>query len=402
MLQANRSTLTNGSAVEVFIVFLKLGLTSFGGPIAHIGYFRKALVEQRGWVNDHQFGQLLAICQFLPGPASSQLGFSLGLIRAGWLGAVSAFLAFTLPSVILLVSFVFLLTFISSTTNDVLIHGLKIVAFAVVADGVLGMSKNLCPDKISATIATLAIAILLLLDSAFTQILIIIAGGLAGTIFYHEKANIDDITIPVNYSVLTAWVCLLVFFVLLFGLPLLVGESVNGFSIANTFYQAGSLVFGGGHVVMPLLEDSVVTSGWVSKESFLAGYGASQAIPGPMFAFSAYLGAIIPNSEVILLSVIIAVLFIFLPGFLLVTAALPLWGFVAGNPIATRAIAGANAAVVGLLGAALYDPVFTSAIKNGSDLAIGIIAFTLLAVWRVSPLLVVVWCVGASLIKTYI
>ncbi|MCG6938228.1 MAG: chromate efflux transporter [Gammaproteobacteria bacterium] len=388
----------NGTVAEVFVTFLKLGLTSFGGPVAHLGYFRTELVERRRWLSENQYSQLLAICQFLPGPASSQMGFSLGLMRAGWFGALSAFLAFTLPSVLLLVAFASVLPQLSGPVGQAAIHGLKIVACAVVADAVLGMSRNLCPDALRRSIAILAAAVLLLVDTAWIQLLVVAGGAVAGILVCRVAATEASVKIQIGYGARTGGLLLLLFFVLLSGLPLLAPANTALMSIADAFYRAGALVFGGGHVVLPLLEDAVVATGWVTRQDFLAGYGASQAIPGPMFAFSAYLGAVISSDQAWWLNAATALLFIFLPGFLLVAAVLPLWRAISHNQLAANAIAGVNAAVVGLLGAALYDPIFISGITNGAELAIGLIAFSLLAVWRLSVLVVVAWCVAASVL----
>lgn len=387
-----------GRSTEVFTTFLKLGCTSFGGPIAHIGYFHKELVERRKWVTETQFSQLLAICQFLPGPASSQLGFSLGLIRAGWLGALVAFLGFTLPSVFLLLGFASVLPLLSSAVGLAAVHGLKIVAFAVVADAVLGMAKNLCPDVPRATIAVIAAAVLLLVSSAWAQLLIVAAGAVAGMSLCRCEQTARESQLQINYGIKLGAMLLVLFFTLLIALPLFSSTDAGLLSLAEAFYRAGALVFGGGHVVLPLLEDSVVASGWVTSETFLAGYGASQAIPGPMFTFSAYLGAVIPIEQSIWLGATTALLFMFLPGFLLVAGALPFWHAISHNMMANNAIAGVNAAVVGLLGAALYDPIFISAIQGAADMAIGIIAFALLSVWRLSAVVAVVWCVVASML----
>jgi chromate transporter len=390
-----------GSVTEVFNTFLKLGLTSFGGPVAHIGYFRKELIEKRQWVNEHQFSQLLAICQFLPGPASSQLGFVLGLLRAGWLGALAAFLAFTLPSALLLVGFASTLPLLSSSIGASAIHGLKIVAFSVVADAVFGMSKILCPDLSRRLIAVLAACVLLLVTSAWVQMLIIISGAMAGVFFCHQSA-ITKSNIKAGYSKKLG-LTLFAVFTLILMVVLLLPDQSGLLATGQAFYEAGALVFGGGHVVLPLLENAIVDTGLVTNERFLAGYGASQAIPGPMFAFSAYLGAIIPSTEHIdWLSAFIALTFMFLPGFLLVAATLPMWQSISNNPIAANAIAGINAVVVGILAATLYDPIFTSSVISYYDLAIGIIGFAMLMVWRLSPLLVVIWCVVTSVLLRFL
>lgn len=385
------------------MAFLKLGLTSFGGPIAHIGYFRAEIVERRGWISDDQFGQLLAICQFLPGPASSQLGFSLGLLRSGLPGAVAAFLAFTLPSVLLLVAFAAALTLLAGPAGQAAIHGLKLVACAVVADAVLGMSRKLCPDPPRRVIAVLASAVLLVGSSAWTQLVVVALGAVAGAFFLRGICPPGDTNpIQVSFGPRVGSILLLIFGGLLTGLPLLATGKPDFASVAEAFYRAGALVFGGGHVVLPLLRDSVVSSAWMSPGQFLAGYGASQAIPGPMFAFSAYLGAALsPGGDAYLMAAT-ALVFMFLPGFLLVAGVLPFWGAVSRNPAAGRAIAGVNAAVAGVLGAALYDPIFTSGITGPKDLAIALVAFGLLGVWRVSPIIVVLWCVFATVLQLWI
>jgi len=389
---------SHGSPTEVFLAFLKLGLTSFGGPVAHLGYFRKELVERRSWVSESQFSQLLAICQFLPGPASSQLGFSLGLARAGWFGAMAAFFAFTLPSALLLIGFATILPALSGPVGEAAIHGLKIVAFAVVADAVLSMSKKLCPDIQRATIAILSTGIMLAVGNAWIQLLVVMAGAIAG--LYVCKANTTDIAtlIPIHYGRKLGSILLLLFFGLLAGLPLFSSQNASLVSMAEAFYRAGALVFGGGHVVLPLLEDAVVSSGWISSETFLAGYGASQVIPGPMFAFSAYLGAVIPTTHNEWLGATIALLFMFTPGFLLVAGVLPFWRAVSHNTAVSDAVAGINAAVVGLLAAALYDPIFISAIQSATDMVIGMIGFVMLFVWRLSAIIVVAWSVAASVL----
>jgi chromate transporter len=390
------------SAFSVFRTFLKLGLTSFGGPTAHIGYFRKELVEKQHWVNDHQFSQLLAICQFLPGPASSQLGFTLGLLRAGWLGAVAAFIAFTLPSALLLISFAAALPMLASNIGLACIHGLKLVAVCVVADAVLGMAKKLCPDITRRIIAITAAAILLWMSTSWAQMLVISTGAIAGIFLCKNPAGIAQQAIQSKYSKQLGFSLLAIF--LLFLLMAIFIPNQSGFiAIAQAFYQAGALVFGGGHVVLPLLEDAVVTTGWVSHENFLAGYGASQAIPGPMFSFSAYLGAIIPTAEKISwLGASIALVSIFLPGFLLIAATLPVWEKVASNPKAAHAIAGINAAVVGILAATLYNPIFSSSVFNAYDLFVCTMGIAILVIKRLSPLYVVLWCVTASVVPIYL
>jgi chromate transporter len=397
MIETTEKKSPSGSPAEVFLTFLKLGLTSFGGPIAHLGYFRTEIVERRRWLSDEQFGQLLAICQFLPGPASSQLGFTLGLVRAGSFGALAAFVAFTLPSALLLVAFAAALPLLSGAIGEAAVHGLKLVACAVVADAVLGMSKKLCPDTLRRAIAVLSAAALLVASSALAQLAIVIVAAVIGAYFLREiTAPENDSGFQISYGPRVGAVLLVIFGGLLLGLPIIATGRPDFASVAEAFYRAGALVFGGGHVVLPLLQDSVVSTAWVAPEQFLSGYGASQAIPGPMFAFSAYLGAVLSPMENTYLMAATALAFMFLPGFLLVAGVLPFWGAVSRHPTAARAIAGVNAAVVGLLAAALYNPIFTSGITSQADLAVAVVAFGLLVVWRVSPLIVVLWCVIAS------
>ncbi len=395
------AVVAKGTVVEVFLVFLKLGLTSFGGPIAHLGYFRKELIEKRCWVSESQFSQLLAICQFLPGPASSQLGFALGLLRAGWLGALAAFLAFTLPSAVLLVGFWAVQPFLSGEVAVSAIHGLKLVAFAVVADAVLSMFKKLCPDARRRSIAVVATGALLLMGAAWSQTLIVVLGGAIVGVMFCRDAIADDRGYTLASYGKRGGVLLFAVFLGLLAAFAVIPAAGGLYPVAQAFYQAGAMVFGGGHVVLPLLEDSVVATGWVTSEQFLAGYGAAQAIPGPMFAFSAYLGAIIPTGHGAWLSASIALVFMFLPGFLLVAAVLPMWQAISQSPMAVNAIAGINAAVVGLLMAALYDPIFTSGITSATDLAIAVVGLGMLAVWRRSPLWVVLWCVLASVARLF-
>ena len=380
------------------VAFLKLGSTSFGGPIAHVVYFRREFVERRKWIGEAEFAQLLALCQFLPGPASSQLGFGLGLLRAGWGGAVAAFLAFTLPSALLLFAFAAVLPQISGTAGDATLHGLKLVALAVVAHGVLGMARQLCPDVPRATIAALAAVLILVSGQAWVQLVAVAAGAAAGLAVIRNAQPIAGGGLHVRYGATLGWTLLAVFALLLLGLPIAAQGAGGLLAVAEAFYRAGALVFGGGHVVLPLLEESVVEPGWVTRDEFLAGYGAAQAVPGPMFTIAAYLGARLPGAPGGIVGASVALAAIFLPGFLLLAGVLPLWRAIAARPVAARLIAGANAAVVGVLGAALYDPVWTSAVRGPVDLAIALVGFTLLASWRASALVVVLWCVGASVL----
>ena len=386
-----------GSAAEVLAAFAKLGCTSFGGPIAHIGYFRREFVERRKWLDDAEFARLLALCQFLPGPASSQLGFSLGLLRGGWAGALAAFVAFTLPSALLLFAFAQLLPHLSGGVGGAAIHGLKLVAVAVVAQGVLGMARQLCPDARRATIAAVAAALVLVSGHAVMQIAVVVLGGVVGLVACRDVTAAPGAALHPPYGMRFGAMLLVVFVVLLLGLPLAARGEGGLLSVVEAFYRAGALVFGGGHVVLPLLRETVVAPGWISADDFLAGYGAAQAVPGPLFTLAAYLGARLPGGEGGLVGATVALIAIFLPGLLLVAGALPLWRSIADHPAAARAVAGVNAAVVGMLGAALYDPVWIGAIHAPLDVAIATIAFTLLVAWRASALVVVVWCVAAAI-----
>ena len=400
MTDHNPATDPDPGAGEVFAAFLKLGLTSFGGPIAHIGYFRREFVEVRKWIDETEFARLLALCQFLPGPASSQLGFTLGLLRAGWAGALAAFVAFTLPSAVLLFAFAALVPFLSGGIGQAALHGLKLVAVAVVAQAVLGMARQLAPDAPRATIAAAAVALILATGQAWTQILVVALGAAAGLVVcrgVHPPAADTQVRLP--YGMRLGTVLLIVFALLLLALPLASSGRPGLLSVADAFYRAGALVFGGGHVVLPLLRESVVTPGWISGDDFLAGYGAAQAVPGPLFTLAAYVGARLDSGAGIA-GAIVALIAIFLPGLLLVAGALPFWRSIGHTPVAARAVSGINAAVVGLLAAALYDPVWTSAVRGPLDVAIAAVAFTLLVAWRASALFVVLWCTGAAVAVT--
>lgn len=387
-----------GSVAEVLRAFLKLGLTSFGGPIAHLGYLRAEFVERRGWLDEAHFAQLLAVCQFLPGPASSQMGFAIGLFRAGWRGALVAFMAFTLPSALLMFGFAALAPQLGQGPGAAAVHGLKLVAVVVVAHGLLGMLRQLAPDPPRALIAAAATALIVLTGNAWVQLIAIALGGLLGPWLCRQVEAPAVAVFPVPYGTRAGGVFLALFATGLGGALLLAstdGPSIAG--LAAAFYQAGALVFGGGHVVLPLLQQSVVETGWVTSDSFLAGYGAAQALPGPMFSFSAFLGAELETGLPAAVGATIALLAIFLPGFLLLLAVLPVWARLVQRPRAASTMAGINAAVVGLLAAALYDPVWTEGVRGGSDFAIAVVGFALLAAARLSALWVVVWCVAASI-----
>jgi chromate transporter len=385
-----------GPVRDVFLAFLRLGLTSFGGPIAHIGYLRTEFVERRGWISDRLFAQLLALSQFLPGPASSQLGFAIGLLRGGVRGALAAFAAFTLPSALLLFAFAAVLPAFSSVTGRAALHGLELVALPVVAHGLLGMAPRLCPDAPRIAIAAAAAALILLRGQVWTQLLVIALGAAAGAALLRRVEAADGGALPLGYGPRTGAALLGLFAALLAGLPLLAGILGGPVAVAEAFYRSGALVFGGGHVVLPLLAEAVVTPGWIPRDAFLAGYGAAQAVPGPMFSFAAYLGAQLAHGAGGVAGALLAVAAIFLPGLLLIAGALPLWGALAARPGAARAVAGVNAAVVGVLAAALYDPLWTAAVRGPADVAIALAGLALRLAWRGSALAVVAWCVGAK------
>jgi chromate transporter len=382
-----------GSTGEVFIAFLKLGLTSFGGPVAHIGYFRHEFVERRKWLDEKTYADLVALSQFLPGPASTKVGIAIGLLRAGYPGALVGWAGFTLPSAIVLVLFAFGVARFGDALGSGWLHGLKVVAVAVVAQAVLGMMRSLAPDRERATLAVVAAIIVVAFPTAWGQIGAILLGGVAGYFLLHSAAPSDHVAFPRVVSPAVAIAALVLFFALLIGLPLLVAVLPNqSLKLFEAFYRAGSLVFGGGHVVLPLLQASVVPPGWVTNDVFLAGYGAAQAVPGPLFTFSAYLGAMMgpePNGWV---GAALCLVAMFLPGFLLTIGPLPFWDQLRSRPWAQSALRGVNAAVVGLLLAALYHPVWTAGILSPLDFALGAVAFLLLFMWQVPPWLVVVLC----------
>jgi chromate transporter len=381
--------------VEVFLAFLKLGLTSFGGPIAHLGYFRDELVTRRRWVDDRAYADLVAQCQFLPGPASSQVGFGLGMLRAGAGGALAAFVDFTLPSAVLMIAFAFVGAAVGGPIGAGVLDGLKVVAVAVVAQAVWGMARTLAPDRQRAGIAAGAAAVVVLLPSSLAQIGVIVVGALVG--LWLCRASVDAAgpaaVFPVTRTV--GWLCLATFVVLLAGLPLLAATTGSGaVDLVDAFYRAGALVFGGGHVVLPLLEAEVVVPGWVSPDAFLAGYGVAQAMPGPLFTFAGYLGAVSSVGPGGVAGGVLALVAIFLPGFLLLTGVLPFWNDLRRRAGARAAMAGANAAVVGILAAALYDPVFVTAVTGPATFALALVCFVLLVAFRLPPWMVVL--VGAA------
>lgn len=379
------------AAGEVLRVFLKLGLTSFGGPVAHLGYFRDEFVVRRKWLDESSYVDIVALCQFLPGPASSQVGITIGILRAGLLGALCAWLGFTAPSAVALILFGYGATAYGDPSHSTWLHGLLIVAVAVVAQAVWGMGRSLCPDRARVTLAIGAAVLALVLPSTVTQIGIILLGGMIGLIWLPSALENEVTHLAVPFGRGIAIGALAVFFALLIGLPVLANASGDQtVKLIDSFYRSGSLVFGGGHVVLPLLQQEVVPRGWVSNDAFLAGYGAAQAVPGPLFTFAAYLGTVMrppPNGWV---GGLICLVAIFLPSFLLLIGVLPFWNDLRKQHLAQSGLKGINAAVVGLLVAALYTPIWTSSITRPFDFAAALVAFLLLVFWKVPPWVVVV------------
>jgi chromate transporter len=386
-----------GSALEVLGAFTKLGLTSFGGPVAHIGYFRDEFVVRRRWLDERNFADLVALCQFLPGPASSQFGISVGLLRAGYLGAGAAWLGFTLPSAIAMVLFAYGVVAFGDVFGAGWLQGLKIAAVAVVAQAVLGMMQTLAPDRKRATLAVLAAALVLAVPTALGQIGAIVLGGIIGYALLRDGPATNNGELPIKVSPTVAAGSLVLFFGLLAALPLLASATGNqALAYFDAFYRVGSLVFGGGHVVLPLLQAEVVAPGWVTDDAFLAGYGAAQAIPGPLFTFAGYLGAVMGPEPNGWRGALICLVAIFLPSFLLIFGTLPFWQELRKRLDAQAALRGVNASVVGLLLAALYNPVWTGGIKSGGDFALAAAAFLLLYGWKTPPWLVVALCAAGG------
>jgi chromate transporter len=378
------------AAREVLLVFLRLGLTSFGGPIAHIGYFRDEFVSRRRWLDEQAYADLVALCQFLPGPASSQIGFAIGLMRAGYLGALAAWTGFTLPSAIVLLLFAYGVGSLGGPLGTGLLHGLKLVAVAIVAQAVWGMARSLCPDRARASIAAVAALIILFSTSSVAQIAAIFLGGVAGLLLCRDAPPPAGGHVAMPVSRRAGIFALVAFFILLLAALVMQGRlSLQGFDLFAAFYRSGALVFGGGHVVLPLLREAFVGPGWVSDDAFLAGYGAAQAVPGPLFTFAAYLGAVSTLQPNGFAGAVLGLIGIFLPGFLVLIGMLPFWDAFRLRPDAQAAMRGVNAAVVGILGAALYNPVWTTSVKAPADLAIALVGFVLLAAWRAPPLVVV-------------
>ncbi|MBC9175896.1 chromate efflux transporter [Pseudoroseomonas ludipueritiae] len=387
-----------GAFLAILLVFLRLGLTSFGGPVAHLGYFRDEFVTRRRWLDEKSYADLVALAQFLPGPTSSQVGFSLGVLRGGLPGGAAAWLGFTMPSALVMLLAAYGVGWTAGDAGAGIVHGLKLVAAAVVAQAVWGMAGSLCPDRPRQTIAVLVTVAILLLPFALTQVGVILAGAVAGLVIYRGtdvERPAAALPFPARRAVAAA--ALALFPALLIGLPLLAtATGSHAAAMAEAFYRAGSLVFGGGHVVLPLLERAYVPSGWVTADQFIAGYGVAQAVPGPLFTFAAFLGAtqnLPPNGAA---GAALALLAVFLPGILLIYGMLPFWNALRHQPRVRAALQGVNAAVVGVLAAALFDPIWISTIRTSADFAVTLLAFAALVWWRVPAWLVVAMTAAAG------
>jgi len=396
----NQTKPTRGfkSLLEIFLVSTRLGLTSFGGPTAHLGYFHEEYVRRRKWMDEKSYADLVALAQFLPGPASSQVGIGIGVMRAGVLGGVISFIGFTLPSVIALILFALLLTGFD-IGNAGWIHGLKIVAVAVVAHAIMGMAEKLTPDLKRKAIALFALIVTLIWQTAFTQVSVILLAALIGFLLYKQHQENGDVSSKFPIAKSVSAICLLLFFGLLLLLPI-IKEATGSYWIAmfDSFYRSGSLVFGGGHVVLPLLEQELVPTGWISEEAFLAGYGVTQAVPGPLFTFAAYLGTVMKGWQ----GGLIATVAVFLPAFLLVLGALPFWDSLRNNSKIKGAIMGVNAAVVGILISAFYNPIWTSSILAPIDFALAAILFSMLVYWKLPPWVIVLTGAFGGLLISFI
>ena len=377
------------SAWKIFLVFLRLGLTSFGGPVAHLGFFRSEFVDRRRWLREEHYADIVALSQFLPGPASSKVGIIVGVLRGGIPGALAAWLGFTLPSALAMIAFGYGVTALGDLSAAGRLHGLKIVAVAVVAQAVWSMARNLCPDRERLAIAAAATVVVLAVPTSLGQIAAIVLGGLIGWRFLPGE-TIALIPLPLRISRMWSVGAVVLFFALLVGLPLVASSTGSHLlAVFDAFYRSGSLVFGGGHVVLPLLQAATVQPGWVSNDTFLAGYGAAQAVPGPLFTFAAYLGTVMEPSPNGWVGGLLCLVGIFLPAFFLSIGPLPFWNWFRQHPRMRSVLKGVNAAVVGLLLAALYTPVWTSAVRSPADFAIAVLALLLLVSWKVPPWLVV-------------
>ena len=382
---------------QVFLVFLRLGLSSFGGPVAHLGYFREEFVSRKKWLSEQSYADLVALCQFLPGPASSQVGLALGLSRAGYLGALAAWMGFTLPSAIALTIFALSIATINADLLPGVLQGLKIVAVAVVAQAVWGMAKSLCPDRQRLTIMALCASVLLLVPGVWVQVGVILVAGVAGLVLFKPlpASERESLAFPLSRRAGLFWLGLFLSGLIVLPLAARMAPSQT-IALIDAFYRAGSLVFGGGHVVLPLLQAEVVLPGWVNNNTFLAGYGTAQAVPGPLFTFASFLGASMQVGPGGWLGSAICLLAVFAPSFFLVAGALPFWEQLRHNRRMQAALTGINAAVVGILLAALYHPVWTSAIHAPQDFALALLAFMALVFWKTPPWLVVLACAAGG------
>jgi chromate transporter len=388
-----------GSPGEVLWVALKLGLTSFGGPIAHLGYYERTYVRERRWLSSDQYGGLVSLCQLLPGPTSSQVGFLIGLHRSGWMGALAAWTGFTLPSALLMYAFALFAPTDPGPRMQAVLHGLMLTAVVVVVQAVWSMARSLAPDLPRRAIAVAACVPLLFLHSGVAQFMTLVGGAIVGSILCRSAPHTAP-KLPAGLYTRAAWIAFVLFIALLVGLSSVALFATHGpLTLANIFYRSGAFVFGGGHVVLPLLQQALVPTGWVSDDRFLAGYGFAQAMPGPLFTLAAYLGAASAPPHQSALWALIALITIFLPGLLLATTGLSLLGRIADSKIANAALAGINAAVVGLLAAALYNPVWVSAVRSPFDVAIVLVAFVLLLRLKTPPILIAALCVGASIAR---
>ena len=396
--------LNRGSVGEVFLAFLKLGVSSFGGPIAHLGYYREELVVRRKWLDETSYADLVALCQFLPGPASSQVGFSLGVLRGnGLLGGLAAWFAFTMPSAVIMFAFAMGAASFTGPAAEGFLHGLKLVAVAVVAQAIWGMARSLTPDRPRAAIALAAVVIVVSFAGSLAQVSAIALGALAG--LWLCRGETPPASGHLNFPVrrFGGGIALVLFAALLLLTPVAVAATgSHALAMFDAFYRSGALVFGGGHVVLPLLQAQVVSPGWVSNETFLAGYGLAQAVPGPLFTFAAYLGAVMNSPPNGLAGAAIALVALLLPGMLLVYGMLPFWDAMRTRAAAQAAMRGTNAAVVGILGAALYNPVWTSAVMSPRDFALALAGFLLLTVWKTPPWVVVVLLAAAGALSAFV
>ncbi len=391
------------NTLTIFLAFLRLGLISFGGPIAHLGYFRSEFVNRRKWLSDEAYSDIVALAQFVPGPASSQTGFALGLMHGGLPGGIAAWTGFTLPSALLMVLAAYGLGYAESSAAQGLIHGLKLLAVAVVAQAVWSMGRNLCPDRQRAGFAFAAAAALIATPSAGLQLAVIAAGALFGLRFLQTNIQAAPASFGIRISQTSAFLAICAFFLLLAGLPAVAALSQNSVAaLANAFYRTGALVFGGGHFVLPLLQETVVKPGWVGRDDFLAGYGAAQALPGPLFTFAAFLGAKSTVGPRGVEGALVALIAIFLPGMLLVYGVLPFWDRLRTRTGIRGALNGVNAAVVGILGAALYEPIWTSTIVRPLDAALALLAFAALTVAKLPVFVVVAMAAALGMALTFV